>query len=129
LANEAGISISDIASGVEGTGGRGRLTSFDVQSYLSSPQSKQQPITTPPSPTPIFVSPTTSPPPLAVDQGGVVLGEVEGLREHHSSLFTLAKQTVPHYHLSSDINFNAILASFLFKIFCHDYILNLNKIK
>ncbi|MEL6919955.1 MAG: pyruvate dehydrogenase complex dihydrolipoamide acetyltransferase [Pseudomonadota bacterium] len=112
IASNAGIDITDVS----GSGPKGRIVKRDVEAAIASGVTKAPAAAEVPKAgeAPKAPAMATSPSPDQVlanfDEGSYELVKHDGMRKTIAKRLTEAKQTIPHFYVSVDVELNSLLA-------------------
>ncbi|MGI8476296.1 MAG: dihydrolipoamide acetyltransferase family protein, partial [Thermomicrobiales bacterium] len=116
LAAEHGIELG----GIPGTGPGGRIVKDDLAPYLTGAKqapaapaaaAAPTPVATPPAAVvPVPVTPSPAPVPAPAGRPGAVAREMSRIRRTTGKRMTEAKQQIPHFYVTSDVDMDAAMA-------------------
>jgi len=104
MAQQAGIALT----GLKGSGPNGRIVKADVEAVLSGARPAAAPAAAAPAPAPA-AKPAPAPAPMAPITAPHRLVPNSSMRKVIARRLTEAKQTIPHFYVSMDIELDALL--------------------
>jgi pyruvate dehydrogenase E2 component (dihydrolipoamide acetyltransferase) len=104
MAQQAGINLSTLT----GTGPNGRIVRADIDAYQQRAKPAAVPAASPPAPVPV-AAPAAPPRPAAPITAPGELVPLNNIKRVTARRLTEAKQTVPHFYVSIDVELDALL--------------------
>jgi pyruvate dehydrogenase E2 component (dihydrolipoamide acetyltransferase) len=104
VANKLGVDLTKVA----GTGSKGRISQEDVEKAAAA-QGLSAPPTTAPAPAAAPVAAPAAPAPAAPPPQGSELIPHSAMRKTIAAALVRAKQTIPHFYLTADLQMDALL--------------------
>jgi pyruvate dehydrogenase E2 component (dihydrolipoamide acetyltransferase) len=104
MAQQAGINLSTLT----GTGPNGRIVRADIDAYQQGAKPAAVPAASPPAPVPV-AAPAAPPRPAAPITAPGELVPLNNIKRVTARRLTEAKQTVPHFYVSIDVELDALL--------------------
>jgi pyruvate dehydrogenase E2 component (dihydrolipoamide acetyltransferase) len=104
MAQQAGINLSTLT----GTGPNGRIVRADIDAYQQRAKPAAVPAASPPAPEPV-AAPAAPPRPAAPITAPGELVPLNNIKRVTARRLTEAKQTVPHFYVSIDVELDALL--------------------